>query len=95
MEFSTGPLIGDARHGQHQPSDRINVVHFASLQERRDRGPRPASTVRSGKQAVLACNGLGPDGTFDDVGRRGGGLSAQSALRRVMVRAALLTTSLA
>jgi hypothetical protein len=89
MEFSTGPLIGDARHGQHQPSDRINVVHFASLQERRDRGPRPASTVRSGKQAVLACNGLGPDGTFDDVG------SAQSALRRVMVRAALLTTSLA
>ena len=68
VDLGAWPLVGDALEGLGQPRCWIDVVHPACLQEGGDSGPRAAASVRSGEEAVLARDGLGPDGAFDDVG---------------------------
>lgn len=51
-----------------QPCERVDIVHAASLEQRRDRCPRPAAAVAAGEDCVLSDNGLGPDRAFDGVG---------------------------
>jgi hypothetical protein len=66
--FGARPLVGDALEGLRQPGCWVYVVHLACLQEGCDRSLGSAAAVRSSEEAVLASDGLGPDGALDYVG---------------------------
>lgn len=53
-------MVGDAFQGLCQPGCGVYIVHFAGLEEGGDGGPCAAAAVRSGEEAVLASDGLGP-----------------------------------
>jgi hypothetical protein len=61
-------MVGDAFQCECKLGNRVNIVHFASLQECRDCRPCPATTVQFGEDAIFPRDGLGSDGTFDDFG---------------------------
>ncbi|RJE82399.1 hypothetical protein D3P04_19915 [Paracoccus onubensis] len=76
-------MVGDAFEGLRQPGRRIDVVHLAGLQEGGDGGPCAATAVRASEEAVLASDGLGPDGPLDDVGVEFNQAVGQEALEDV------------
>src|SRR5690606_15565177 len=68
VEIAVWPAFGDALESQCQPGEGIDVVHLGCLQKGRDCGPCLPAAVGSGKQRVLACDGLVPDSPLDGIG---------------------------
>jgi hypothetical protein len=60
--------VDDLRDGRREKGVGINIVEFASLDQRSDHGPMFCAAIGAGEQRILAIEGDRPDPTFDDLG---------------------------